>query len=176
VRIVDFLILLLSAHAQALDRLAQTFGEEVLLAILDRTAEKTDEDPPFPPLDAKWFRNQGIRGVGTQDQPYAEIQDAITAMKLLPGVEFHVWAYPYYRRFIESSLDLNAWIQQTSAEGDNPSLRLIDDAIAYAHSWARSFPVVPEYLHRIEHAVHFPWVRFRSQAMRRLGVRPMELS
>jgi hypothetical protein len=102
--------------------------------------------------------------------PYAEIEGAVREFKLPSPLEFHLWAYPHYRAFIESELDLDSRIP---GAGHDVGLALVDEAVMKAEEWIRSLPIADEFRKQAESAAHVPWLRFRTQALKRIGKRPM---
>lgn len=170
-RLVEFLIYLLEAHAETLKRLAALFGEENLIQLLEMAGDE-DEDPA------------ASKGAGTvpvsmfeapspftsTPAPYSELEGAVQEMNLPSVLEFHLWAYPHYRAFIESALDLNSRIP---GPGGDVGAVLVDEAIAQAEAWVRSLPMNPAVLDQASRAAHVPWLKFRTTVLKRIGRRPL---
>lgn len=166
-RLVDFSIQLLKAQAQTLQRLAALFGEEALLEILENTGEIIEEKYSPPPLPSHWFSPPSHK---EKPSPYQELEGSVRELNLSATLEFHLWAYPFYRVLIESSLDLNSRIQtKNSSAGEE----LVNLAIAQAQAWVKLLPLRPEVSRRAERAASIPWLRFRSEVLKQIGIRPV---
>src|SRR4051812_15086962 len=127
-KLVDFLIHLLATQAKTLHRLAAFFGEEELLQMLETAGDIEDEDTPPTRIDPKWFDQPK-----TRDTPsaYAQLEGSVRDFGLPAVLEFHLWAYPFYRSIIESPLDLKSTIQPDY----NAAESLINEAVAQARIW-----------------------------------------
>lgn len=174
-RLVDFLVALLSAHAQTLQRLAALLGEDPLLELLEAAAE---ENPA-----AKMAQEKGTGKIirparldlfeanttskSTQGSAYALLESAVRDQQLAAVLEFHLWTYPHYRAFIESPLDLTALAKPDAG------VVLIEEAMAQAHAWIKRLPVGPDLGKRVEAASQVAWLRFRTDVMRRIGKSPL---
>jgi hypothetical protein len=176
-RLVEFLIYLLEAQAETLKRLAAFFGEDRLLEML----ESADEEKPLPALDRKLIPFESLSNhsshAGTSRSPYVELEGAVREFGLPAVLEFHLWAYPYYRAFIESDLDLNSMLATEHGFGGlagvDSSAHLIAEAVAQAADWVKQLPIPPSVSVQAEAAAQLPWVRFRTQVLKRIGRRPM---
>jgi hypothetical protein len=170
-RLVEFLILLLEAHAQSLQRLAALFGEEVLLHLLEESGDEISAKLPPPRFDPKWFEVPAMMGFSS---PYAELESAVHGAGLPAMLEFHLWAYPHYRSFIESEIPLDARIPgpQLSA-GSDIGIRLVDEAVEQSEAWLKNLPIAPEFALQALQASHVAWLRFRTLALKRVGRRPL---
>jgi len=171
-RLVEFLILLLETHAQALQRLAALLGEERLFELLE-------EQTPPPPDEARtrprlfqmpeWMEDaRAPKADGAQ--AYAEIEGAVRDLALAEILEFHLWAYPYYRAFIESGLDLNSRIR---GAGSDAGILMVEEAMEEAKRWVQKLPMPPGISTQAERAAEIPWLRFRALALKRVGKRPL---
>jgi hypothetical protein len=167
VRLVDFLIYLLEAQAQTLHRLAALFGEEILLHMLEESGDAIQEQTVPPRFDTQWF--EAPRDMGFSS-PYAELEGAVHEFKLPAVLEFHLWAYPHYRAFIESGVELDARIP---GPGGDVGIALVDEAVEQAEAWVKRLPIAPEFALQAQTAAHVPWLRFRTQVLKRIGKRPM---
>jgi hypothetical protein len=170
-RLVDFLIFLLEAHAQTLQRLAALLGEDELLRVLEDAGEildESDEKDVLPQrIKTSWFEAATSDSRGKS--PYSELEWAVREFHLPSIFEFHLWAYPHYRAYIESGLELDAKIKSADASG----MALIDEAMAQAQAWARLLPVTPAQGRAVESAAHVPWLKFRAAVLKRIGRRPL---
>jgi hypothetical protein len=168
-RLVEFLIHVLEAHAQTLQRLAALLGEEELVEALERYGELLEASGEEPRLraDPAWFDS---RFSDRQPVPFDELESAVASYGLSPPLEFHLWAYPHYRAFIESPLDLGSRIP---GPGGDVGLALADEAVSQAEAWVRGLPVPPELGPQAERAAHVPWLRFRATVLKRVGRRPL---
>jgi hypothetical protein len=166
VRLVEFLILLLDAHAQALQRLAALFGEEGLVELLEEAGDRAELDPGGPEFDLKasWFEPPKP---GDPSHPYAELESAVSEIRLPEHLVFHVWAYPHYRHYIESALELNMRIPAELGS------ILADEAVADADRWVKSLGLAPTLSAQAEKIARPPWVQFRAAALKRIGKRPV---
>jgi hypothetical protein len=166
-RLIDFLVLMLEAQADTLKRLAAFFGEERLLEILE-TSE--NEERALPTLDTKIipFALIGTRLPAGARSPYVELEGSVREFGLPEFLEFHLWAYPHYRAFIESDLDLGS-----TMEGTTSAVPMVDEAIREAKSWVQKLPIPPVISLQAEAAAAVPWVRFRSAALKKMGLRPI---
>ncbi len=177
-RLAEYLIHLLEAHAQTLQRLAALFGEAALVEILETSGEEQEKLAAqaqevltavrikrFEPNPA-WFDNALPGGYS----PYLEIESAVRDFNLPAMLEFHLWAYPHYRSFVESPLDLNSRIQ---GPGGEAGVALVDEAVAQAQAWVRGLHIPPALGLQAERAAHMPWLRFRTHVLKRIGKRPI---
>lgn len=173
-RLVDFLIALLEAHAETLKRLAALFGEERLLEILEASGDDdlgTDptkrRGPVVTRLQPKDLESApGASGSST----YQELEGAVHDFGLPAVLEFHLWAYPHYRAFIESPLELSSRIP---GPGGETGTALVEEAVAQAQAWVRSLHIPPQIGIQAERAAHVPWLRFRTNVLKRIGKRPL---
>jgi hypothetical protein len=165
-KLIDFLIHLLATQAKTLQRLAAFFGEEELLQMLESAGDEESEDALPILIDPKWFDQPK-----TTDSPsaYAQLEGSVREFKLPAVLEFHLWAYPFYRSIIESSLNLKSVIR-----GDDGSAgeKLVNEAIAQATIWIKKLPIHPEVSIQAERAALVPWLRFRSEVLKKIGKRP----
>lgn len=167
-RLVDYLIFLLKAQAETLRNLHDLFGERVFLAILENAGEREkvqSQDEEKKPI---WLP---CACTPSGQSPYEELQDAVRDFKLPEVLEFYLWAYPHYRMFIESSLDLNSCL-----EGSNLELAtaLVDDAIKHGHAWIDQLPLPPEFKTKAMGEAKGPWLKFRTDVLKIIGRRPLE--
>jgi hypothetical protein len=173
-RLVDFLIAVLGAHAQTLTRLAAFFGEDVFTEMLEESGETIDQ--ALPP--SKFAKATHADGVIWLDSPhpssnanaYRELEGAVREFSLPEVLNFHLWAYPHYRAFIESALDLNSRIK--SDANSESATQLIEEAVQQASAWVRALPIPPAAAPAAERAAQMPWIRFRTELLKQLGKRP----
>ncbi|MGK5081732.1 hypothetical protein WDW37_00380 [Bdellovibrionota bacterium FG-1] len=165
-RLVEFLILMLQAHAHTLQRLAALFGEEILLHMLEESGEELAKKLPPPRFQLVWFEAPKNTGFSS---PYAELEGAVHDFTLPAMLEFHLWAYPHYRSLIESTLDLNARIPGPHSD---TCLCLIEEALEQANAWIRALPIATEFQLQAQSAAQIPWLRFRTQTLKQMGRRP----
>jgi hypothetical protein len=176
-RLVDFLVLLLSAHAETLKRLGAFFGEEALIALLEDAGESFD-DRKLAGLEPPKFAQTAVASITWIDSPtphtnanaYAELEGTVHELALPEILEFHLWAYPHYRAFIESAIDLNARLDPGSKESGT---ELIDEAFAAAEAWVKSLSIPPSVAGPAFKAAQIPWIRFRTEALKKMGRRPL---
>jgi hypothetical protein len=168
VRLVEFLIYLLEAHAQTLHRLAALFGEDLLLHMLEESGDRMADEAAPPRFRPEWFEPPAPGG--SHSSPYAELEGAVHELKLPAVLEFHLWAYPHYRSLIESGLELDARIP---GPGGDVGVELVDEAVEQAEAWVKRLPIAQDFALQAQRAAHVPWLRFRTQVLKRIGKRPM---
>lgn len=172
-RLVDFLILLLGAHSEALKRLAAFFGEERFIDMLEDSGDTIDKSLPIRKFTDKagaaliWIDMNSPR---TNANAYVELEGAVRELSLPEVLEFHLWAYPHYRAFIESSVDLNA---RMAPGGGSSGAALIEEACIQAEAWAHALPIPPAVAGAAHKAALVPWLRFRAEALKKMGRRPL---
>jgi hypothetical protein len=172
VRLVDFLILLLSAHAETLKRLAAFFGEENLVNLLEVAGEETEG--ALPPTKVARERAPII----WIDEPtprsnacaYAELEGNVREFDLPEVLEFHLWAYPPYRTYIESAVNLGASLPPGGGE---TGVALVEEACHQAEEWVRTLGIPPAVAPAAYKAAQVPWLRFRTEALKKMGRRPL---
>jgi hypothetical protein len=168
-RLVDFLIGILKTHAESLNRLAALFGEDLLFDML----ENAPEEFPSEALTAEWeklfayFAPLPTSGpLGDAEAAYRRLESEVSDQKMAEFLEFHVWAFPFYRTFAESALDLRAPVQNAES-----AAKLIDSAVQAAKAWRQNLPIAEEFRARAESAAAHPWIRYRTELMDRFGTR-----
>ena len=174
-RIADFLILILQSHAQTLQRLAALFGEDEFTEMLENA-----EEPSTPGFDPEEFSDGSLRLIrpqaGDAGAAYQQLEGCVRELSLPEVLEFHLWAYPFYRAFIESSLDLNVRIPSAGVPrelGGETGSALVMEAIRQHHEWLKRLAIPERVRARAQAAAETPWLRFRSEALKRLGHRPL---
>jgi hypothetical protein len=172
-RLVDFLILLLQAHAETLKRLAAFFGEEEFFEMLEDSGETIDR--ALPPTKYAGAAGASIIWIDTPSphsnaNAYAELEGTVAELGLPATLAFHLWAYPHYREFIESALDLNS---RMPAGGGESGPALIEEACAQADAWVRALPIPGAVAMAAYKAAQVPWLRFRTEALKKMGRRPL---
>jgi hypothetical protein len=170
-RLVEFLIKLLEAQAQTLSRLAALLGEEQLIEILESQSDTPEKDSS--PLSNKLSSLFASDPRGGASHIYAELAGAVREWNLPAMLEFHLWAYPHYRAFVESELDLNARLRMSGENTEDPGVLLVDEAVKEASLWMKRLPLKPEIGRQAELAAQVPWLRFRTEVMKRMGRRPL---
>jgi hypothetical protein len=164
-RLVDFLTELLRAQAETLETLGNVFGNDILLEILEAAGE-TSPELNLSGISNKWF----VPSLSDSHSPYAELQGSVQEFKLHPPFEFHLWAYPSYRKWIESSIDLNS-----SINGQIPGIleNLIDLTLTEFNQWFKNLNIPEQFIPRLESLVHPIWIKFRSRVLKKSGKRSM---
>jgi hypothetical protein len=166
VRLVEFLIQLLEAQAHTLHRLAALFSEEMLLHMLEESGDTMNDR--IRPLSLK--SGDLLPPNGGEFSAYAALEGAVHDFKLPAVLEFHLWAYPTYRRLIEGDFDLNARIP---GPGGEVGTLLVEETVERAEEWVKGLPIASEFALQAQQAAHVPWLRFRTQVLKRIGKRPM---
>jgi hypothetical protein len=167
-RLVEFLIHLLEAQAQTLHRLAALFGDEILLHMLEESGDRIQEETAPARFQATWF--EASKEQYGFSSPYAQLEGSVHDFKLPSPLEFHLWAYPHYRAFIESGIELDSRIP---GPGGDAGMQLVDEAVAQAEEWVKKLPIAPEFRLQAQTAAHVPWLRFRTNVLKRIGKRPL---
>ncbi|MBC7386818.1 MAG: hypothetical protein H7301_11745 [Cryobacterium sp.] len=166
-KLVEFLILVLAAHAETLKRLAAFFGEEAFVEILE---ESDDENaPPRKSNHPRGTLPRWMEDPGSEPNAYALLEGTVRDFDLPAVLQFHLWAYPPYRAFIESSVNLNAKL----TPGDDAGKALVENACADAEEWVKSLPMPSVVTVAAYKAAAVPWLRFRTETLKRLGRRPL---
>jgi hypothetical protein len=163
--VVEFLSQLLSTQAQVLKRLEAFFGQEPLLQLLESAHEALDEErekhPPKPwNFSKNWFIPAPLQLVKTA--PYIELEGAVRDQDLPEFLEFYLWAYPYYRTLIESSLDLKMTMHPNYPVKET----LCREAIEQARIWLNRLPVHPTLAAQVQTLGMTPWLRFQNEILR----------
>ena len=167
-KLSEFLIHVLTAHSQTLIRLAALLGEDELLVVLELAGENENKPASSAQIDPRWFREIKIAG---DTSGYMQLESAVRGLKLSSVLQFHLWAYPYYRVLIESSLTLNSEIQSFNDSEE----ALVDQAMVEAKKWVRRLPLPSELSIQAEKISTVPWVRFRAEVLKGTGLRPLQL-
>jgi hypothetical protein len=166
-RLVDFLILLLGAHAETLKRLAALVQEENLIELLEMAGEQ--ERAPIP-IAVELFEKPWQSSYSQAGDPYLELEGAVREMDLHAVLQFHLWAYPHYRAFIESPLELNC---RLPGPGGDAGVALVENSVAESVIWVKSLPMSPLVMDQALRVAHVPWLKFRSTVLKRVGKRPL---
>jgi hypothetical protein len=170
-RLVDFLILLLETHAETLRRLAAFFGEEEFFEILEASGDEEDAEKKDNSDNQKILELVLEKPLpGASESVYQELEGAVQEFNLPAILEFHLWAYPHYRAFIESPLDLNSRIP---GPGGNTGTALVEEAVEQAKNWIKRLHIPSHLGVQAERAAFVPWLRFRTTALKRIGRRPL---
>ncbi len=185
-RLAEFLSQILATHGEVLLRLAALLGEEELLELLEKAEELHPTDTAHDADDPQglkefarwetWLKERLVASPGeSAPQAMAEIQSTVSSLDLPEVLEFYVWAYPAYRAYVETSLGLALRIPKQGPTGapSESGLQLTEDAVARAKSWFRRLPLPPQIAATAERAAEVPWLRFRSEVLKRVGRRPL---
>lgn len=178
-RLAEFLAELLQAHGQVLLRLAALLGEEELLELLEQAEELHPSEGPDGEAEERWESETRARLVpspgDTAQDGFALLQSSVHEMNLPSVLEFYVWAYPHYRAFMESGIDLSYRIPRITATGapSESGVSLVDEAVGQAKGWFRNLPIHPSQAAAAERAAEIPWLRFRTEVLKRVGKRPL---
>lgn len=176
-RLAEFLVYTLRSHAETLTRLAALLGEDQLITLLEAMPDPGPTRKLTPEIQSLFLdpaQNQVHPDVPGKlvppSSPYQEIEGAVQEVRLPVVLEFYVWAYPFYRMFIESPMDLNSLLADAD---DERTLALVDQAIQAAREWTKLLPLPPQLAIRADQVVKTPWIKFRTDVLRALGKRPM---
>ena len=169
-RLFEFLIEILQAQASTLQTLSSFLGEEKIKNILNKTNESISSDKNAHTQIAHFI--QPATAMPVTSKPYSSLKTAVESFHLSNELEFHLWSYPHYRAFIESSLDLNSMIQ---TPWDSTALALTEEAIAQANTWLQSLPLSSQEHAKIKEPVSLHWLRFRSIILKKCGKSPLQI-
>jgi len=177
-KLAEFLMELLQAHGQVLLRLAALLGEEEFLELLEQAEElhpREDNAEAEKVWEVKTLSRLTASPGDTAHQSFAMIQGAVHEMNLPSVLEFYIWAYPHYRAFVESGIDLSFRIPRLTATGapSESGVSLVEEAVAQAKEWFRKLPIHPSQAAAAERAAEIPWLRFRTEVLKRVGKRPL---
>ncbi len=171
-RLVEYLVEVLTTQAQVLIEMRDLFGETVLLHALENRGEPPNES--LSP-DANIFKPP-LTAEALDDSPYTLLQSAVRGAHLPAALEFHLWAYPHYRAWIESQAALHWRTRPSLTPPEESESLLILPALQTARSWVASFGFTPEIETKIARRVEQHWIRFRSKILQKLGrasIRPL---
>ncbi|MBU6375673.1 MAG: hypothetical protein KGQ59_06730 [Bdellovibrionales bacterium] len=169
----EFLAEILQAHGQVLLRLAALLGEEELLELLEQAEEMDNSTKTL------WESDTRARLVSSPRESASDglglIQSTVLEMNLPSVLEFYVWAYPHYRAFIESGIDLSFRIPRVTPTGgpSESGVSLVEEAVSQGKEWFRKLPIHPTMASAAERAAEIPWLRFRAEVLKRVGKRPL---
>jgi len=164
VKLYEFLIFLLQAQAQTLQRLAAFLGEEELLQLLEEAGDREDLTSSESKTSPSWFKKSTFID---STHTYTRLESAVSECQLPAVLEFHLWAYPFYRTLIEGSLDLTDIARAGSTE------ELVNEALSAARTWVRNLPVSPDISQQMERIAWIPWIRFRADVLKKAGSSPV---
>lgn len=166
----EFLVHLLEAHAQSLSRLAAFFGEEEFVEMLENADEGRLQslDSRFP-LELL-LETADPRSGASQGSAYQRLEGAVQGFGLPATLEFHLWAYPFYRILIEGTADLTSQLRD---QDEATVAGLVSETVEQAAAWIKSLPVPPSVSPAAESAAQIPWVRFRTTVLKKVGHRPL---
>lgn len=176
-RWVEFLTAVLEAQALTLDRLAALLGQDVVLKVLERAGERAEDLPPErwdrPPPE--WFEPVATGPFAPDEgEAYAELASAVAALRVPEVLEFHLWAYPHYRAWIEGAEpSLQARIDHRFGPKRDSGLQLVELALRGHALWVAELALAEPFQTQIARAAEIPWLRFRTQTLKRIGQRPM---
>lgn len=173
-RLYEFLAFTLEAHGQTLRVLADFLGEDTLLEILEQAGDlASDPDGVVKPVlgegEMPFFpeKKEGYRPILGGFSPYGFIEGTVREQALPEVLEFHLWSYPGYRKFVESKLALETVFDGAHAE------EVIRRAREAELEWFRSLPIQTPVSVALEKTLAQPWLRFRTQVLQRCGIRTL---
>ncbi len=170
-RVVDFLSFILKSHGQTLQELAAFLQEDVLFEVLEQAGE-LDRPPSLAEVTQYLSLHTTLTPLReahpSYESPYVLLENTVREIHLSPVLEFHLWAYPHYRAFVESSVDLSASVVQ-----DSKGPILVGEAVERAQEWVKTLPLPPESGKLAEAISRKIWLRFRTEALKKMGLRPI---
>jgi hypothetical protein len=178
-RLVEFLSLLLITHGESLKRLAALLGEDELVAILESQPEDTLSGEPVlshevlgwfqPPDQTPWSQTE--RRNPAQRSPYQELEWSVKDQNIPMVLQFYIWAYPPYRKWIERNIDLNVRFPNPVTPA---VMKVIDEVIEDARIWVKKLPIAPDMAVRAATTAKNPWLKFRADVLKAMGHRPLQ--
>lgn len=176
-RVCDFLAMVLQTQGEVLKELLLSLPEWELsqddfMEALER-AHETPEIPvasPMQPTHSGLAVQAGKRKSPPKGQAYQVIAHTVTALKLPEWLEFYVWSYPFYRNLIESDIDIQAPMSHAVAD----PATTVEAARSAGERWVLGLGLPPERSKIIEDLAQESWLRFRAQALRGIGRRPLQ--
>lgn len=156
-KVVDFLCGLLEAHAETLKYLAGVMGEEGLVEALEAM---DDEGPllfdkvdvfPVPPA--------------IQENLYTRLESTVSDSGLPKVLQFYLWAYPPYRRWVEGLGRLDATLTQ------NDAARAVEASVGDAHRWRSTLLARLPQAEQMVAVMGSPWLRLRTRVLQSVGMR-----
>lgn len=156
-KLVDFLCGILQAHAETLKHLAGILGEDELVDAL----EAMDDDEPFrldelvvSPLPA-----------AIKEDVYTRLENTVRECGLPQVLEFYLWAYPPYRRWIEGLVRLDSILTSEDAA------RAVEMSVGEAARWRAQLLARSPQAEQIAQQVGSPWLRLRTRVLQSVGMR-----
>lgn len=176
-KLIDFVILLLKAHAATLKSLSELFGDEILLELIERAADKEDRGDgakaPLPALDfhPEWLTKALIpANAEAGAMSYRQIKQEVDSFRLSPILEFYLWSYPFYRMLIESPLDLNSDFQGTRSQDAGGIL--VEKAMQAAELWMKDLAIPPELGAETQNKTREIWNEFQKIVLNKIRSQP----
>jgi len=161
--LVDFLILLLQAHAEGLKDLSNLIGEEKFLNALSIT----QHEPHFTAAPSLRLLENNTVLRNPDRRPLQKIETAVKEMDLPKSLENYLWEYPHYRAFVESSIDLETRIESPNQKDSIGAL--VDEATITSQAWLNKLRIPPETLEQAEGLTRVHWIKFRTDILKQIG-------
>ena len=169
-RLTQFLSLLLQAQAEVLKQLGALFGEDALIELLEERDDTLVSLRSEKHAALALWREQQQHGTPSFN-PMGELQGSVRETGVPEVFEFYLWAFPLYRDWIESDLELDSVFPKDSRE---QLTLLINDTIEQGKRWVHSLPIPSTLGPKIEKATEGPWVRFRTQVLALSGQKTLK--
>lgn len=169
-RLTQFLSLLLQAQAEVLKQLALLFGDEELVELLEERDETLHNLRSNQHAAISLWRELQTTS-NPSFNPMGELQGAVRETGIPEVLEFYLWAFPYYRDWIESDLDLDGSFPKENQE--KLSL-IIEYSVQQGKRWVQTLPIPSTLGPKIEKATEGPWVRFRAQCLASSGQKALK--
>jgi len=168
---VDFLVLLLQTHGRLLCDLREQFGADLLVRVLANY--KTQE---LPLQSSKLWELFPLKPRSPHSPfPFEALERPVRDLGLADDLEFFVWAYPYYRTFVESNVDLN---ETLPFQDQQVVAALVDEATRMSVSWIESMPIPTgapaDSREKVVAVSRQQWLRFRTDLFRKNGQSPFQ--
>lgn len=163
-------------HAEVLRVLSRSLGEGALLNAIDKNRDDKSRDQTDFAIDPKinieeleidTFSAEG-QNHNSDLTPFEELELAINKMDLSQDLENYLWTYPFYRYFIESTVELTANISPINGQLH----QLADEAMRQAELWVQSLPLPSEDRMEATQRSRSIWLKFRSRVLKSTGIKP----
>jgi hypothetical protein len=162
-KLCDFLTLILSHHGEMIRTLAGLMPEweldqEALLEALENAQEQEEEISSQSSSPGKSQRAATVKS-------YQKIAHTVSSLKLPEWLEFYLWSYAPYRKWIQSNLDLDAPFEDAQA---------IEHVCTYGEKWVHRLGFPSDKTRTLENLARDRWLKFRTEALRSSGRRPLQ--
>lgn len=156
-KLVDLLCGILDAHSETLKHLAGILGEDELIDAL----ETMDEQDPFK-LD---HLEVSPLPAAMKEDVYTRLENTVRESGLPQVLEFYLWAYPSYRRWIEGLVRLDSVLTTEDAA------RAVETSVSEAVRWRAQLLSRAPQADQLTQQLGAPWLRLRTRVLQSVGMR-----